>query len=76
MSFLEAFLLGLTQGITEFLPISSTAHLRVIPALVGWNNPGAAVSAVIQLGTLIAVLVYFTIYIQVYQGVYCRIVGA
>ncbi|MGD0339711.1 MAG: undecaprenyl-diphosphatase UppP [Bacteroidota bacterium] len=59
MSLLEAIILGLIQGITEFLPISSTAHLRVIPALVGWNDPGAAVSAVIQLGTLIAVLVYF-----------------
>ena len=59
MSFLEALLLGLIQGITEFLPISSTAHLRVIPTLVGWNDPGAAVSAVIQLGTLLAVLVYF-----------------
>lgn len=59
MSFLEALLLGLIQGITEFLPISSTAHLRVVPALLGWQDPGAAVSAVIQLGTLLAVLIYF-----------------
>jgi undecaprenyl-diphosphatase len=59
LSFLEAVLLGLIQGITEFLPISSTAHLRVIPALAGWNDPGAAFSAVIQLGTLLAVLIYF-----------------
>ena len=59
MSFLEAIILGLIQGITEFLPISSTAHLRVVPALLGWQDPGAAISAVIQLGTLLAVLVYF-----------------
>jgi undecaprenyl-diphosphatase len=59
MTILEAIILGLIQGITEFLPISSTAHLRVVPALLGWNDPGAAVSAVIQLGTLLAVLVYF-----------------
>jgi undecaprenyl-diphosphatase len=51
--------LGLVQGLTEFLPISSTAHLRVVPALVGWEDPGAAYSAVVQLGTLAAVLVYF-----------------
>lgn len=59
MSFLEAVILGLVQGITEFLPISSTAHLRIVPALIGWDDPGAAVSAVIQLGTLLAVLIYF-----------------
>ncbi len=40
MSFFEALFLGLIQGITEFLPISSTAHLRVIPALIGWDDPG------------------------------------
>lgn len=59
MSYLEAVVLGLVQGLTEFLPISSTAHLRVVPALLGWNDPGAAYSAVIQLGTVGAVLVYF-----------------
>lgn len=59
MSYLEAIVLGLLQGLTEFLPISSTAHLRVVPALVGWNDPGAAFTAVTQLGTLLAVLVYF-----------------
>ncbi len=59
MSFFEAVLLGLVQGITEFLPISSTAHLRIVPAILGWGDPGAAVSAVIQLGTLLAVVVYF-----------------
>lgn len=56
---LQSTVLGLIQGLTEFLPISSTAHLRVIPALVGWPDPGAAFSAIVQLGTLLAVLVYF-----------------
>lgn len=59
MSVLQAIVLGLVQGITEFLPISSTAHLRIAPALLGWPDPGAAFSAVIQLGTVAAVLIYF-----------------
>ncbi|HUS29679.1 MAG TPA: undecaprenyl-diphosphatase UppP [Kofleriaceae bacterium] len=54
-----AALLGLVQGLTEFIPISSTAHLRVVPALLGQPDPGAAYTAVIQLGTLVAVLAYF-----------------
>jgi len=59
MSLLEAIVLGLVQGLTEFLPISSTAHLRIAPELFGWRDPGAAYSAVIQLGTVAAVLIYF-----------------
>ncbi|MGI5862444.1 MAG: undecaprenyl-diphosphate phosphatase [Myxococcales bacterium] len=59
MDFFEALILGLVQGLTEFLPISSTAHLRVVPALLGWKDPGAAFSAIIQLGTTAAVIVYF-----------------
>lgn len=59
MSLFEAVVLGIVQGLTEFLPISSTAHLRIIPALLGWQDPGAAYSAVIQLGTVVAVLAYF-----------------
>jgi len=51
--------LGIAQGLTEFLPISSIAHLRIVPALLGWEDPGAAFSAVIQLGTLLAVVIYF-----------------
>jgi undecaprenyl-diphosphatase len=51
--------MGLVQGLTEFLPISSTAHLRITPALLGQADPGAAYSAVIQLGTLLAVVTYF-----------------
>jgi undecaprenyl-diphosphatase len=54
-----AALLGLAQGLTEFIPVSSTAHLRVIPALFGFPDPGAAYTAVLQLGTLAAVLAYF-----------------
>jgi undecaprenyl-diphosphatase len=59
MSWLEALILGVVQGLTEFLPISSTAHLRVVPHFLGWSDPGIAVSAVIQLGTLVAVFAYF-----------------
>jgi len=59
MNLWQGAVLGVVQGLTEFLPISSTAHLRVVPALLGWPDPGAAFSAVIQLGTLLAVLVYF-----------------
>jgi undecaprenyl-diphosphatase len=56
---LEAIVLGIVQGLTEFLPISSTAHLRIVPAFAGWEDPGAAFTAVTQLGTMAAVLLYF-----------------
>ena len=56
---LEAVVLGLVQGLTEFLPISSSAHLRVVGDLFGWGDPGAAFTAVSQLGTEAAVLIYF-----------------
>ena len=59
MSALEAIVLGLVQGLTEFLPISSSAHLRIYPELFGWGDPGAAFTAVIQIGTELAVLIYF-----------------
>ncbi len=59
MSLFHAIVLGLVQGLTEFLPISSTAHLRIVPELLGWEDPGAAYSAVIQLGTVAAVIIYF-----------------
>ena len=59
MSLVEEIVLGITQGLTEFLPISSTAHLRIVPAFVGWDDPGAAFTAVVQLGTMAAVLLYF-----------------
>jgi undecaprenyl-diphosphatase len=56
---LQAIVLGIVQGLTEFLPISSSGHLRIVPALFGWEDPGAAFTAVIQLGTMAAVLLYF-----------------
>ena len=59
MSIVEAVVLGLVQGLTEFIPVSSTAHLEIVPALLGWGDPGAAASAVIQFGTWIAALIYF-----------------
>jgi undecaprenyl-diphosphatase len=57
--YLEAIVLGLIQGLTEFLPISSSAHLRIFPDLFGWGDPGAAFTAIIQIGTEVAVLLYF-----------------
>jgi undecaprenyl-diphosphatase len=68
MTLLQAIVLGIVQGLTEFLPISSTAHLRIVPALFGWhfhygtkstNDPGAPFTAVIQLGTTLAIVIYF-----------------
>jgi undecaprenyl-diphosphatase len=55
----QAIVLGIVQGLTEFLPISSTGHLRIIPAFAGWDDPGSAFTAVVQLGTMAAVLLYF-----------------
>ena len=55
----HALVLGIVQGLTEFLPISSTAHLKVVPVLLGWGDPGVAFTAVIQLGSIAAVLGYF-----------------
>jgi len=59
VDYLQAVVLGLVQGLTEFLPISSTAHLRIVAAVAGWQDPGAAFTAVTQLGTEAAVLLYF-----------------
>jgi undecaprenyl-diphosphatase len=56
---LKAVFLGTLQGLTEFLPISSSAHLRIFPEMLGWGDPGAAFTAVIQIGTELAVLVFF-----------------
>ena len=59
MTLTEAIVLGLVQGLTEFIPVSSTAHLLIVPSVLGWGDPGAAVSAVIQFGTLLAAIIYF-----------------
>jgi undecaprenyl-diphosphatase len=59
MSWFESLILGLVQGLTEFLPVSSSAHLRLTAAFSGWKDPGAAFTAITQLGTEAAVLIYF-----------------
>src|SRR3954451_8972745 len=59
MSAVQAIVLGIVQGLTEFLPISSTAHLRIVSAFCGWDDPGAAFTAVVQIGTMAAVLLFF-----------------
>ena len=59
MSWLHAIVLGISQGLTEFLPISSTAHTLIISKLLGWPDPGAAFTAVTQIGTESAVVIYF-----------------
>src|SRR5262249_5715083 len=59
MTFLQAIVIGIIQGLTEFIPISSTAHIKVIPKLLDWEDPGAAFTAVIQWGTLVAAMIYF-----------------
>ncbi|KJH69689.1 undecaprenyl-diphosphate phosphatase [Aliterella atlantica] len=59
MNIFQAIILGMVQGLTEFLPISSTAHLKVVPIILGWGDPGVAFTAVIQLGSIAAVLWYF-----------------
>jgi undecaprenyl-diphosphatase len=59
MSWVEIIVLAIVQGLTEFIPISSTAHLKIVPALLGWRDPGAPFTAVLQIGTLAAVLWYF-----------------
>ena len=59
MTIIQSIIYGVVQGLTEFIPVSSTAHLRLLPALMHWPDPGAAFTAVIQLGTVLAVLIYF-----------------
>ena len=74
VSLLEAcwrnLVLGIVQGLTEFLPISSTAHLKVVPVLLGWGDPGVSVTATIQLGSIVAVIAYFrSDLVQVLKGI-------
>ena len=59
LSWLQALVLGISQGLTEFLPISSTAHTLIVSKLLGWPDPGAAFTAVTQVGTELAVVIYF-----------------
>ena len=55
----QAFILGMVQGLTEFLPVSSSAHLVLVPWLLGWNDPGLAFDVALHLGTLLALLIYY-----------------
>ncbi|MGY2171518.1 undecaprenyl-diphosphatase UppP [Pseudomonas gingeri] len=59
LNYLQIGILGVIQGITELLPISSTAHMRIVPAVLGWQDPGSAFSAAMQLAALAAVVSYF-----------------
>lgn len=59
MNLFQAIVIGIVQGLTEFLPISSTAHVKMVPVVLGWGDPGVAFTAVIQLGSIIAILYYF-----------------
>ena len=65
MDALQAIVLGAVQGLTEYLPVSSTAHLRIVPAFLGWEDPGAAFTAVTQLGTMAAVLAFVVGYASI-----------
>jgi undecaprenyl-diphosphatase len=59
MNLFRAVVIGVVQGLTEFLPISSTAHVKMVPVVLGWGDPGVAFTAVIQLGSIAAILWYF-----------------
>src|SRR5438132_6493062 len=59
MNTIQAIVLGAIQGLTEFLPVSSTAHLIIIPKMLGWPDPGLAFDVALHLGTLVALLIYF-----------------
>src|SRR5262249_101809 len=81
MTKLQAFIIGIIQGLTEFLPISSTAHIRIVPELFGWEDPGAAFTAVIQWGTLVPPILFFrhdvvnltrALLTEAYSGKFCQ----
>src|SRR5271157_1705542 len=59
LGYAKVMALGVVQGITELMPISSTAHMRLVPAVLGWRDPGSAFSAAMQLAALAAVVTYF-----------------
>ncbi|PSR19596.1 undecaprenyl-diphosphatase [filamentous cyanobacterium CCP3] len=59
MTLFQAIVIGIVQGLTEFLPISSTAHVKMVPVVLGWGDPGVAFTAVVQLGSIAAILYYF-----------------
>jgi undecaprenyl-diphosphatase len=59
MSLIEALILGIVQGLTEFLPVSSSAHLVLVPDLLGWDSPSVSFDLVLHLGSMVAVIAYF-----------------
>lgn len=59
MTLFQAIILGMVQGLTEFIPISSSAHLKIVPMALGWGDPGVAFTAIIQLGSMVAVFSFF-----------------
>ncbi len=59
MNLFQAIVIGIVQGLTEFLPISSTAHVKMVPVMLGWGDPGVAFTAIIQLGSIAAIIWYF-----------------
>jgi undecaprenyl-diphosphatase len=59
LSFMQAIVIGIVQGLTEFLPISSTAHIKMVPVVFGWGDPGVTFTAVVQLGSIVAIVGYF-----------------
>lgn len=76
VSLIHAIILGIVQGSTEFLPVSSTAHMRVLPALLHWSDPGTAFSAVVQLGPIFAIIYYFRAKIGAYFAGMARSIRA
>ncbi len=71
--YVKSFFLGIIQGFTEFLPISSTAHLKIVPYFFGWSDPGASFSASIQLGSAVAIIYYFRKQISSIIDSFCSI---
>lgn len=59
LSVFQAIVIGIVQGLTEFLPISSTAHIKIVPVALGWGDPGVAFTAILQLGSIVAIVGYF-----------------
>ncbi|MBE7380057.1 MAG: undecaprenyl-diphosphate phosphatase [Leptolyngbya sp. SIO1E4] len=59
ISLVQAIVIGIVQGLTEFLPISSTAHVKIVPVILGWGDPGVTFTAIVQLGSIVAIVGYF-----------------
>ncbi|MDB9526625.1 undecaprenyl-diphosphate phosphatase [Oscillatoria sp. CS-180] len=59
LSLIQAIVIGIVQGLTEFLPISSTAHVKIVPVILNWGDPGVTFTAIVQLGSIVAIVGYF-----------------